>query len=56
VARANGLNDTILRNNIESIKSAELSLMPEGWEVALKPQGVADIIAYLMSLTGGTQP
>lgn len=56
VARANGLNDTILRNNIESIKSAELSLMPEGWEVALKPQGVADIIAYLMSLTGGAQP
>lgn len=53
VARANGLTDTILRNNVESIKSAELSLMPEGWEVALKPQGIADVIAFLMSLTGG---
>jgi putative heme-binding domain-containing protein len=48
--RAQGLEDTILRANIESIRSAELSLMPEGLELALKQQDLADVIAFLMSL------
>jgi putative heme-binding domain-containing protein len=55
VARANGLTDTILRGNIESIRSADLSLMPEGWEVAFKPQDMANLLAYLMSLAGGVE-
>lgn len=55
VARANGFTDTILRENIESIRSAELSLMPEGWEAAFKPADMADLLAYLMSLTGASE-
>lgn len=49
--RASGEADSILRVNIESIESAELSLMPEGLEAAIDPQAMADLIAYLMSLS-----
>lgn len=48
--RANGAEDTILRVNIESIKSEKLSIMPEGWEETIDPQGIADLIAYLSGL------
>jgi putative membrane-bound dehydrogenase-like protein len=49
--RASGEADTILRVNIESAESAELSLMPEGLEEAIDPQAMADLIAYLVSLS-----
>lgn len=49
--RASGESDTILRVNIESIESAELSLMPEGLEAGINKQQMADLIAYLMSLS-----
>jgi putative membrane-bound dehydrogenase-like protein len=45
--RANGVADTILRMNIESMRSEGRSLMPEGWEESLDLQGMADLIAYL---------
>ncbi len=48
--RANGLEETILRNGIESIRSDKLSIMPEGLEEAVNPQAVADLIAFLESL------
>ncbi|MBI2432678.1 MAG: c-type cytochrome [Candidatus Hydrogenedentes bacterium] len=48
--RGLGETSTLLRVNIESIRSEELSIMPEGWEETLGKQGLADIIAYLMSL------
>lgn len=41
---------TILRNNIEEIKSSGKSLMPEGMEKKIKTQEMADLIAYLMAL------
>jgi putative membrane-bound dehydrogenase-like protein len=47
--RANGVEETILRVNIESIRSTEMSIMPEGWEVGLKDQDLADLITYLLS-------
>lgn len=49
--RASGESDTILRVNIESIESAELSLMPDGLEASIDHQAMADLIAYLMSLS-----
>lgn len=49
--RASGEADTILRVNIESTESAELSLMPEGLEEGINQQQMADLIAYLMSLS-----
>lgn len=37
----------ILRSDIASLKSANMSLMPDGLEAALTPQSLADLIAYL---------
>jgi len=51
LSRASGEADTILRVNIESVESAELSLMPEGLEAAIDQQAMADLIAYLVSLS-----
>lgn len=48
--RANGAEDTILRVNIDRIQSEKLSIMPEGWEETIDPQGMADIIAFLSGL------
>ena len=41
---------TILRENIEEIRSSGKSLMPEGFEKKIKPREMADLIAYLMAL------
>jgi putative heme-binding domain-containing protein len=38
---------TVLRNQIASLQSQNLSLMPEGLEAALTPQDVADLITFL---------
>jgi putative heme-binding domain-containing protein len=51
LSRASGEADSILRVNIESVESAELSLMPEGLEAAIDQQGMANLIAYLVSLS-----
>jgi len=48
--RASGETDTILRVNIETIRSDNISIMPEGWEEAIDKQAMADLISYLMSL------
>ena len=45
--RADGVEDTILRTNLESLRSTKLSLMPEGMEKDLSKQDVADLLAYL---------
>jgi putative membrane-bound dehydrogenase-like protein len=47
--RASGESDTILRANIDSIESANLSIMPEGWEETIDHQAMADLIAYIMA-------
>jgi putative membrane-bound dehydrogenase-like protein len=45
--RGDGAEDTILRANLESLRSTRLSLMPEGLEKQLTHQDVADLFAYL---------
>ncbi|MDB5306629.1 MAG: Neutral/alkaline non-lysosomal ceramidase [Gemmataceae bacterium] len=45
--RADGAEDTILRGNLESLRSTNLSLMPEGMEKQLSKQDLADLFAYL---------
>lgn len=45
--RAFGENVTILRDNIESMRSEKLSIMPEGLEQSLQPQDLADVIAFI---------
>jgi putative membrane-bound dehydrogenase-like protein len=46
---ADGATRTINRNEIKSLRSSNLSLMPEGLENGLSKQDLADLIAYLKS-------
>jgi putative membrane-bound dehydrogenase-like protein len=48
--RGEKAEDTILRDQIEDIQSTAKSLMPEGLEMQLSKQDVADLIAYLQSV------
>jgi putative heme-binding domain-containing protein len=44
---SDGKTQTILRSNIASLRSANLSLMPEGLESGMTKQDLADLIAFL---------
>ncbi|TWU26263.1 Cytochrome c [Novipirellula galeiformis] len=46
--RADNVTATVLRIDIDELKSTGLSIMPEGFEDAMDKQAVADLIAYLM--------
>jgi putative membrane-bound dehydrogenase-like protein len=46
---AGGAEETILRSDLKEMVSSKLSLMPEGFEQALKPQDLADLIAYIQN-------
>ncbi len=48
--RAEGAADTILRTNLEDLRSTGLSIMPEGLEKQIDKQTMADVIAYLLTL------
>lgn len=50
LTRAEAESDTLLRIDIDEIRSTGLSLMPEGLEQQLDVQALADLIAYLTSL------
>jgi putative heme-binding domain-containing protein len=47
--RAEAASDTILREEIDALRSSGASLMPEGLEKQLSKQQLADVIAYLLS-------
>jgi putative heme-binding domain-containing protein len=47
--RAEGATDTVLRSNIRQMRSSRVSIMPEGLEQQMDNQGMADLIAYIMS-------
>jgi putative membrane-bound dehydrogenase-like protein len=49
--RTGGLTEVVLRRRIEAVASTGLSLMPEGLESGLRPQDLADLIAYIRGLT-----
>jgi putative heme-binding domain-containing protein len=48
--RAENATDTILRANLEELRSTGLSIMPEGLEKQIDRQTMADVIAYLLTL------
>jgi putative heme-binding domain-containing protein len=48
--RQENQQDTVLRDDIETLRSSGLSIMPEGLEKNLDRQAVADLIAYLLSI------
>ena len=45
--RADNASDTVLRIDIEQLKSTGQSLMPEGMEKQIDKQALADLMAYL---------
>src|SRR5262249_44049282 len=45
--RAEGIEEVLLPTQVEQIQTTTKSLMPDGLEQQLKPQDVADLIAYL---------
>ena len=47
LARANGETDTVLRSQIDEIRTEGRSLMPDGLEQGLDAGGLADLLAYL---------
>jgi putative heme-binding domain-containing protein len=46
--RANDVQETILRENIEEILGSGKSLMPEGLEQKISPQDMADLLSFLL--------
>ncbi len=48
--KSDGTSETILRVNIESLRSTGLSFMPEGLEQRIDLPGMADLLAYLESI------
>jgi putative membrane-bound dehydrogenase-like protein len=46
---SSGPEETILRSDLQDLRSSGLSLMPEGLENSLKSQDLADLIKYLKS-------
>jgi putative heme-binding domain-containing protein len=44
---AEGVEQSILRTEIEALRPSGRTLMPEGFEETLGPQGLADLIAFL---------
>ena len=53
--RAEAKEDVVLRNQLEALVSNGVSLMPEGMEKDLTPQQVADVIAFIKSLSPPTK-
>jgi putative heme-binding domain-containing protein len=47
--RPDGVSETVLRRDISKITGSGLSLMPDGLEAAIPPQGMADLIAFLLA-------
>ncbi|WP_437188271.1 PVC-type heme-binding CxxCH protein [Planctomicrobium sp. SH668] len=48
--KAEGIEATIQRDQIDQLVSSGLSLMPEGFEKELTPQQIADLITFIKSL------
>ncbi len=49
IRRPDSTSETILRVNIEELRSTGMSFMPEGLEKVINHQEMADLITYLMS-------
>jgi putative membrane-bound dehydrogenase-like protein len=47
LGRAEGASDTVLRANIEELRSSGKSIMPDGMEKEISVQQMADLMAYL---------
>jgi putative membrane-bound dehydrogenase-like protein len=50
IRRADTTSETVLRINVEELRSTGMSFMPEGLETLINQQGMADLLAYLNSV------
>ncbi|QDT92885.1 PVC-type heme-binding CxxCH protein [Gimesia algae] len=50
IRRAEGKEDIILRNNIDTLLSNGVSLMPNGLEKEINPQQMADLLVFIKTL------
>jgi hypothetical protein len=48
--RAEGVEETCLRSDIDEIQGTGKSLMPENLEEQLNQQDIADVIGYLLTV------
>jgi hypothetical protein len=48
-----GATETVARAAVKDIRASSLSMMPEGFESAITPEGMAHLIAFLRSTAGG---
>jgi putative heme-binding domain-containing protein len=49
LARAENATDTVLRRDVEELRSTGMSIMPEGIEKQVDQQTMADLIGYILS-------
>jgi putative heme-binding domain-containing protein len=49
ILQANAITETVRRVDIKEMKSSKLSMMPEGLEMGLSTQDVADLIKFIQS-------
>jgi putative heme-binding domain-containing protein len=47
LVQGGGVRESVLRQDIASLRASSISLMPEGLEAAMTPQDVADLIAWI---------
>lgn len=47
IRQAQGVEQNVLRSNLQKLSASMLSLMPEGFETAIAPEGMADLLEYL---------
>ena len=52
--RAEGASEVVGRDQIDTIASSSLSLMPEGLEKDVDPQALADVVAFIRSILPGS--
>jgi putative heme-binding domain-containing protein len=50
VANADGTRRAVLRDAIDAIERSNVSIMPVGFETKMKPQDMADVIAFVNQL------
>jgi putative membrane-bound dehydrogenase-like protein len=48
--RSGGVEETVLRRDLEALRSSGISLMPEGLEKNLSPAETADLLEFLLTL------
>ena len=56
LCREEGVEQTILRRNIDEMEASPISMMPEDLEKQVTPQDVADLIGYLREALGPVPP